>query len=184
MGIIYCYTNRTTGKKYIGQTLHPERRKSSHLHEATKRNSQYYFHKSIRKYGIEEFYYEILEETDQLDERENYYIEKLNTLWPNGYNQTLCRNNSELMRNAISEGRKKWWKNLSEDEKQKRTEYLGTIAKGCKHSEESKKKRSDSLKKYLAENPRPKRVWTTEMKKKQSELLKEKYKNGIGRWVK
>lgn len=108
MGIIYCYTNKITGKKYIGQTINPIQRKRNHLHEATKRNSEYYFHRSIRKHGWKNFEYEILEETDSLTEREAHYIKTMNTLWPNGYNQLdkhIAMNDD--IREKISETKKK-----------------------------------------------------------------------------
>ena len=44
----------------------------------------------MKKYGIEHFHYEILEDNildkKELSEREKYWIKKLNTIRPNGYN--------------------------------------------------------------------------------------------------
>lgn len=94
MGIIYCYTNKLNNKKYIGQTINPEARKNSHKSEAFNEKSHTYnsvFHRAIRKYGYENFTYEILEEIDEsrydtLNDIEESYIQKYNTLVPNGYN--------------------------------------------------------------------------------------------------
>jgi group I intron endonuclease len=184
MGIIYCYTNKKTDKKYIGQTIHPEQRKRNHIHEAFVRDSDYYFHRSLRKHGLESFKYEILEETDDLNNRENYYIETLNTLWPYGYNQTYASTNSVLHRKKISEGKKAKFAAMSPEERRASVEPMVQANIGSKKNEETRRKMSESMKKYLAENPRPKRVWTDEMKAEQSRRLKEKYAQGIGRWAK
>lgn len=42
----------------------------------------------MRKYGIENFHIELIEETDSPEEREAYWINKLDT-YKNGYNATL-----------------------------------------------------------------------------------------------
>ena len=42
----------------------------------------------MRKYGIEHFHIELIEETDNPEEREIYWIEKYQT-FKNGYNATL-----------------------------------------------------------------------------------------------
>ena len=48
--------------------------------------------KAIQKYGVNNFIFEVIEEcsVDMLDEREKYWILKLNTLTPNGYNIKLA----------------------------------------------------------------------------------------------
>ena len=154
--IIYSYRNRLTNKRYIGQTIHPDQRKRNHLHEATKKNSDYYFHRSIRKHGWNNFEYEVLEEVDDrnnLNERENFYIDRYNTIWPNGYNQ--CRANSldetaiEKMRNT----KKKQFSEMTEDERKKMTAKMCENNKGSKRSKETREKQSRAAKAYLAENP-------------------------------
>lgn len=55
MGIIYKATNTKNNKSYIGQTIKKlDDRKRSHINRA-KSGSEYYFHRSIRRYG-EEFF--------------------------------------------------------------------------------------------------------------------------------
>lgn len=86
-GIIYKITNKVNGKSYIGQTRYTiEFRWKQHQHK--KDNT--YFHNAIHKYGIDNFYIEILEECDveKLNSREIYYIAKYNT-FNNGYNLTI-----------------------------------------------------------------------------------------------
>lgn len=145
MGIIYCYTNTVTGKKYIGQTLYPNRRKACHKHNA-KKGLKFYFYKSIRKYGFDKFEYTVLEETDNLSERETYYIKKFNTLWPNGYNQQLeAHMATEEMRKKISESQKKRLANLSEEERKAWNEKKSKSLTGRKQPESQKKKVAEKL---------------------------------------
>lgn len=80
-----------SGKKYIGQTVQPlENRWKQHI-DASKREYKdncKVLNKSLRKYGEKHFLIELLEECEQeyLNERELFYIEKYNTIVPNGMN--------------------------------------------------------------------------------------------------
>lgn len=85
MGVIYKATNKINGHSYIGQTTNFQRRKMEHL--SCKCASV--FAKALKKYGKENFIWEILEEcnNNELDEREIYWISYYNTYY-NGYNST------------------------------------------------------------------------------------------------
>lgn len=86
-GFIYKVTNKVNGKSYIGQTRYTvEFRWRQHQHK--KDNA--YFHNAIKKYGIENFIVETLEECDykDLDSKEIFYIAKYDT-FNNGYNLTI-----------------------------------------------------------------------------------------------
>lgn len=89
-GVIYKVTNLINGKCYIGQTIRSfSRRKSSHLNSALRKSDKMIFHSAIRKYGVENFKWEILEECrtkDSLNRREREYIKELKTHVPLGYN--------------------------------------------------------------------------------------------------
>ena len=96
---IYCYTNKINGKKYVGQTNNIERRKkqhiqdSIHLHKGHEISHNLPFHAAIRKYGIDDFTFEILqiidtEDWDTVNKLEMSYIQQQNSLAPNGYNLT------------------------------------------------------------------------------------------------
>ena len=85
---IYLITNKVNGKKYVGQSIDIERRWKSHIIASKK--SELHIHRAIRKYGIDNFDFSILEEcsVDKLDEREIYWISELDT-YNNGYNMTI-----------------------------------------------------------------------------------------------
>lgn len=88
---IYLIKNNINNKCYIGQSINIMRRWWEHKARAFNCNNNCYnkpLYNAIRKYGIENFSIEILEECseEQLNEKEYYYIQKNNTLVPNGYN--------------------------------------------------------------------------------------------------
>ena len=92
MGIIYCYTNNINGKKYIGQTMNPRQRFNAHKSTAFNEKDGEYnspLHRAFRKYGYENFTYEVLTEADTIEELnglETYFIAHYDTQIPNGYN--------------------------------------------------------------------------------------------------
>ena len=96
IGIIYKYENTFNHKVYIGQTIDEKKRFSAHKSAIIEKNP--HFHAAIKKYGFENFNYEVLfriqcELTEYvkivLDEMEMYYINKFNSTNPiYGYNIT------------------------------------------------------------------------------------------------
>lgn len=100
---IYKITNKTNGKAYIGQSIHIEKRWIREKQEAFCKGSKsydYILSRAFRKYGIDQFSFEILEECSRkkLDEREKYYISLYNTYY-NGYNATFGGDSSGISRN-------------------------------------------------------------------------------------
>lgn len=86
MGIIYCYKNKINGKRYIGQTINPQQRKSAHISDSTHIDTKFY--RAVRKYGWDNFEYEILAESEDrnvLDKLEVDFIKSFNSI-ENGYN--------------------------------------------------------------------------------------------------
>ncbi len=81
---IYKITNQISGKVYIGQSRHIHKRWQEHCQPS----SDSVISKAIKKYGQENFTFEIIEECplEQLNEREEFYIKKYNSCIPNGYN--------------------------------------------------------------------------------------------------
>lgn len=90
---IYKFTNKITNKSYIGQSINIEKRFEQHSNNAYNSNIieyNYPFYRAIRKYGIENFTFEILElcSIEELSVKEKYYIDKYDT-FKNGYNLTI-----------------------------------------------------------------------------------------------
>lgn len=96
-GIIYKATNLINGKCYIGQTKRSlEERKKSHFVDCFNKSYKSIFHNAIRKYGKENFEWEVVCECSsksELREKEMKYIKENNSFShsynSNGYNLTL-----------------------------------------------------------------------------------------------
>ena len=82
---IYKIENLINHKIYIGQSVHIERRWQEHCRPS---NSKSLIAKAIKKYGKENFSFQIIEECscEDLNKQEEYYIKYYNSLAPNGYN--------------------------------------------------------------------------------------------------
>lgn len=141
-GVIYRATS-PSHKKYYGQTFHEfQNRKHRHFLEATKRNCQYSFHRAIRKYGFDNFIWEIVEQfafddenqlINILNEREIFWIESDSTYLPEfGYNMKIGGFNGR--HTAITK------------------EKIKTTLTGIKHSDERKKNISEAHKGQIAWN--------------------------------
>lgn len=141
--IIYKVTNKVNGKVYIGQTIRNlEIRKWEHL-QCAKDGVKTHLYYAIRKYGEDNFTFEIIAEASskqELNELERYYIKKYDSI-NNGYNMVDGGDNNVM---------------FLDDIKQKHLESM--------RSEETRKKISATLKKYRKEHP-----WTEEQKRKFAE---------------
>lgn len=144
---VYKIINTINGKVYIGQAQDIERRWNYHKYSALKGESNVLY-KAMRKYGIDNFSFEVIEECsiEELNEKEIYYIEQYNSYIhaenSNGYNMTLG----------------------------------GDGVKGLVRTEEFKIKFSESRK--GEKHPLYGKTFTEEHRKKMSEAHKGKYKRG------
>lgn len=97
---IYIITNMINGKEYVGITMNGYlKRFDTHKYRSRKsddKRGKYILYRAMRKYGIENFKVELLEQVDTYEEakiKEIYYISKFNTYiksplnW--GYNMTI-----------------------------------------------------------------------------------------------
>ena len=90
MAYIYKITNDINDKVYVGKTeFSITNRFQEHCQERKRERSQHRpLYKAMNKYGIEHFKIELIEETDNPEEREKFWIEMLNS-YHIGYNATL-----------------------------------------------------------------------------------------------
>lgn len=89
---IYKITNTINNKVYIGQSINIEKRFGEHKRNAFNPKTHTYYYPlycAIRKYHIDNFTFEVLEEcsVEELTTREQYWIDRYNSLDGNyGYN--------------------------------------------------------------------------------------------------
>lgn len=180
MGYIYRITNLTNGKSYIGETKQVlvQSRWNNHIQSTKNHRGATALTAAFLKYGIENFKFEVVIVCFD-DDRLYYeveYIRKYNTLVPNGYNIVEGRLdisgfNSKNFNDFLKKKKKKFdthnqkfksfnvnikermeksekWKKALEE---KRVGASGRVASENKHNDESKKKISESLKKYFSD---------------------------------
>jgi hypothetical protein len=110
MAVIYKITNIINGKSYIGKTkyINPNKRFREHLREYKKdRCKDRPLYRAFNKYGVDNFSFEILLETDTPEIDEVRLIEEYDT-FKTGYNATLGGDgksyvNEELIINTYKE---------------------------------------------------------------------------------
>ena len=91
MAYIYKIENQINHKIYIGKTekINPLDRWKEHIKESQRaRSSNRALYRAINKYGVENFTFSILEETNNPNQREQDYIIQYNS-YHFGYNETI-----------------------------------------------------------------------------------------------
>ena len=131
---IYQIRNLVNGKIYVGSSVNLETRKTRHYWELeNNRHNNQHLQRAYNKYGLDKFVFEVLEyvERDVLLEREQYYIDTLNTVnegyniypvaihtdnyvWTPAQKQNRCGVNNPMYGKHLSEEHKK---RISEAEK-------------------------------------------------------------------
>lgn len=92
MRYIYKISNLTNGKVYVGQTYDFAQRKAGHIYSSKNHSDERPLYRSMRKHGIENFSFEIIEECadDLVDDREKFWISHFDsTDLDKGYNLEL-----------------------------------------------------------------------------------------------
>ena len=204
---IYKFTNKINNKCYIGKAKNLQTRVEGHLKSFLNENHSSYFYKSVRKHGIENFQFEILEEfekdkitNNELNELEKYWIwifKSSNSKF--GYNLTkggdgLNSNEETRKKQSISQTGKKQSeeqikKRVLKLKGKKRTEEFCNFLKlqqtGKKHSEETREKLKLFKKKKkrnpLSEETKKKISKSNKGKKRTEEQVEKNRLNQLGK---
>ena len=161
VGYIYLITDTTNGMKYTGK---------HHYHIEGQLDPNYHGSGTIikniykkRPKTLKEEYIKTCYSEEEMNSDEQHYIEVFDTLWPHGYNLTKGGDGSLM----CEETRRK----LSEALSGEKNPFYGR-----QHSEESKKKISESKKGLLSgeKNPMFRKHHSEESKKKMSDARKGK----------
>jgi len=136
---VYCIAHKDSGKKYIGVTKGSASNRWIHHISASKcsGSKKSYIVKALAKYGVDAFNFsviEIAESQEQLTKMEEFWIEKLNTLVPNGYNLTTGGYSGYDMsiesREKISLGLKASWLLVDPEKRKAHGERMSITNKG------------------------------------------------------
>lgn len=89
LGNIYIIKNKINNKVYIGQTI-KDINIRFYNHKIASKYEDTKFYRALKKYGIENFYIELIEQVpiEELNKREQYWINQYDS-YKNGYNSTL-----------------------------------------------------------------------------------------------
>jgi group I intron endonuclease len=161
--IIYKVENLINGKVYIGKTIQSlKRRKTEHL-SYSRREKGNIFHRAIKKYGEENFKWEVIAESNseiELNELEKKYIKEFDSKnRKKGYN--LTDGGEGLSGYCYSEEQKK---------------NISLKSKGRKWSEDSKKRMSLKMKGFIFSEDRNKKISIALKGKKKTEEHIENFK--------
>lgn len=176
--LIYKITNLVHGRVYIGQTIqsNPKMRWYSHW-DYVRKGRKSYLYDSMRKHGIENFSWEIIEQAKSVEE-----LNELESKWLAHYRSVgEVYNNREAGNNKLhsAESIEKMRKAKQEQHARRRAENGGVEkmnrvlkTSGWKHSEESKLKRKEwsAITNKLKAKP-----LTDEHKRKVSEAIKKSW---------
>jgi group I intron endonuclease len=137
MSVIYKATNRINGKSYIGFSTNYSKRKKRH----EKRKHGEYFHKALKKYGVENFEWTILKENAILED-EIQFIEEYQTFWEYGKGYNLTKGGEGCLGRIVSDETKE---KISESVKilHKNSDYRKKIIESW--TEERKQKARESM---------------------------------------
>ena len=148
-GIIYGWYNTLTDMWYIGQTIDEECRFKRHIYYAINKKDNNRFHNALRKYGLENWVYCVLEDNvlkENLNMRETDWIEYYDSFY-SGYNLTsggytnviISEETRRKLSNSLK-GRNVWNKGKHHTEETKRK--ISESSKGKHHTEETRRKLS------------------------------------------
>ena len=205
VGIIYGWYCIPADKWYIGQTIHPLARFKTHIDCTINKKDNNRFHNALRKYGLENWVYCVLEDNilrENLNMKEQEWVEYYDSFY-DGYNMTagggqtiFCeeiknkisialtgRHLSEEHKENISKGNKghitspETKKKLSEQKMGNKNPFYGKPGpnKGKKFSIEWKKKLSESHKGRDVWNKGKTGIYSEETRRKMSESIKGRH---------
>lgn len=119
---IYCFTNLINNRQYVGASNNIKRRYSEHI-SPKRKNLPFAIYKAFKKYGIENFKFEVLEIVEDcniLFQKEIYWIAKLKPRYNHnkGGLGNVGFSLKDSVKQKLSDLGKQQWQNKSEEQKQ------------------------------------------------------------------
>lgn len=127
---VYKITNTITGDFYIGSSKNICERWTNHKKSSTWTHVNSKLYQAFAKYGIDKFTFEVIEETTNLKEREQYWIAKLNPSY-NSIRAKRTRNEQldqmkywhRSHRTEVLSYKKEYYKSHIEEQRSKQNDY-------------------------------------------------------------
>ena len=129
---VYKITNIITGEFYIGSSKNIKHRWANHKSPSRwKQHPNSKLYKDMASYGLDNFIFEILEETADLKEREQHWIEQLkpsyNNLYAKGRNIERRKEWNEIHRDERLAKMKDWHKAHRDERLAKMKDYRSRL---------------------------------------------------------
>lgn len=143
--LIYSITNKLNGKMYIGQTTKSLEQRIKNHKNAMVSGKDTHIYRAMRKYGWENFEFCVIayaESQEVLDELEEYYIHKYDTV-RSGYNMSYGGSVNIMYSEVVAE---------KHNNKMRTDEVRAKISNSMKKSYEDRGGISDEHRKHLSEN--------------------------------
>jgi group I intron endonuclease len=171
---VYYFMNKVNGKVYVGKTQNIKKRLGEHQRAD---GDCPYFHRAVKKYGIDNFKFDIIEEYKSEDDAikmEIHYIDQYQSnIREHGYNLTIGGDGTSGYKHSPEtiakfskslKGKKSWnegQKSSDETKLKSSISHMGQPGywEGKELSEETKKKKSDAMKGKTWKLIDGKRVW-------------------------
>lgn len=176
MYYIYTITNLFNYKAYVGQTQNPKHRWSSHLYEMRRGVLKYTIYKALRKYGENNFQFSLLEICQTQDE-----ADAAEQYWISEFDSLDCHSGYNL---AVGGNVNRGWHHSEESKKKISESQKGKIVI---ISEETKEKMSKSqmghlvsleAKKKISESHSGEKSYSAKLNWKLVRSIREEYKSG------
>lgn len=185
---IYAIRNLTTGKVYVGKSINIETRFYGHKamlrSEIRSKDCNRYLYNAFKKYGEDDFIFEILEEVvnpteDKLTNLElSWMVTLQSTNKEFGYNlrmdsSTQCFVHEDtrklISENNTGEKNPNYGNSWSDEQKQKASEIAIRLHKsGVYSGEETLRKHSERSSKFWKENPEKKKIMAKKVSEKKT----------------
>lgn len=180
-GIIYIIKNKVNNKCYIGQTAKKLDKRCKWEKKSIFNNYSKNLHliSSIKKYDLENFERRILDfaqNQEELDDKEEYYIQKFNTLNQDfGYNLKHGGEHGKftpLIKEKISKALKKYYKNSEHHTKDKTyDDIMGKKRANIRKNKMSEKRKNKTYDDLVGKKKA--KIWRNNNKKSKIEYFKD-----------
>lgn len=146
---VYKITNTITGDFYIGSSKNVKDRWASHKWSSTwKKHPNSRMYRDIQKYCVDKFKFEIIEETTELKQREQYWMNLLKPKYNNYNAKGIDIERRKRASNEYSQSEKGKEVNKKAHKKYSQSEKGKKAHKKYLQSEKGKKARKKAQKKY------------------------------------